>query len=265
MPGDELAPAGARSGKVAGVNVRLYTIPGSHPGIAAQRMLAEKGIEYKRTDLMPVISKLAVRLLGFSGVTVPALKIDGRRVQGSIAIARELDRVQPEPPLVPRDEAMRTQVEQVERFADVGLQHPVRQILWWGLKRRRDALASYAEGARIGVPIGLAVRTGGPLVALSARFNEATDENVRDALAGLPGTLQRIDDWIEAGVLGGEHLNVGDLQVATSLRLAMTLDDLRDAIASRPAGRLAQRVVPEYPGHLPPVLPTAWLDPLRAA
>jgi len=24
-------------------------------------------------------------------------------------------------------------------------------------------------------------------------------------------------------------------------------------------------VVPEYPGHLPPVLPTAWLDPLRAA
>ncbi|HZK16577.1 MAG TPA: glutathione S-transferase N-terminal domain-containing protein, partial [Solirubrobacterales bacterium] len=66
------------------MNVRLYTIPGSHPGIAAQRMLAEKGIEYKRTDLMPVISKLAVRLLGFSGVTVPALKIDGRRVQGSI-------------------------------------------------------------------------------------------------------------------------------------------------------------------------------------
>ena len=40
------------------VKVRLYTIPGSHPGVAAQLMLKYKGIEFKRTDLFPVISKL---------------------------------------------------------------------------------------------------------------------------------------------------------------------------------------------------------------
>jgi hypothetical protein len=45
----------------------------------------------------------------------------------------------------------------------------------------------------------------------------------------------------------------------------MTLDDLRPAIASRPAGELAMRAVPDFPGKAPPVLPPAWLAPLREA
>jgi glutathione S-transferase len=79
----------------------------------------------------------------------------------------------------------------------------------------------------------------------------------------MPEMLQRIDAWIAAGVLGGEQLNVADFQIAPSLRLAMTLDDLRPAIESRPAGALATRVVPSYPGKVPPILPPAWLEPLR--
>ena len=75
--------------------------------------------------------------------------------------------------------------------------------------------------------------------------------------------LQRIDDWIAEGVLGGEQPNAADFQVATCLRLAMSLDDLRPAIESRPGGELALRIVPDYPGRIPPVLPAAWLEPLR--
>ena len=65
-------------------------------------------------------------------------------------------------------------------------------------------------------------------------------------------------------VLGGEQLNAADFQIATSLRLAMSLDDLRPAIERRPAGELALRVVPHYPGRVPPVLPAAWLEPLAS-
>ena len=107
------------------------------------------------------------------------------------------------------------------------------------------------------------MKTAGPIVAFAARYNEATDENVRHDLAALPGMLQRIDDWCEAGVLNGEQLNAADFQIAPSVRLAMTLDDLRPAIASRPAGELAMRVAPDYPGRAPPILPPAWLEPLR--
>jgi glutathione S-transferase len=244
------------------MDARLYTIPASHPGIAAGLMLDHKGIAYKRTDLLPVISKLVLRGLRFPRNTVPAIKVDGRRVQGSREIARELDRLRPEPPLFPANPEQRTAVEEAERFGDEQLQHPVRQILWWAIKKDRSPLRSYSEGARLGIPIDLAMLTAAPIVALSARFNEADDAGTRAALAALPAMLQRIDDWIAAGVLGGEQPNAADFQIAPSLGLAMTLDDLRPAIESRPAGDLAKRLVPNYPGKTPPIFPTAWLAPL---
>jgi glutathione S-transferase len=246
------------------VNARLYVIPASHPSIAVALMLEHKGIEYKRTDLLPVISKSVLRGLGFPRNTVPAMKIDGQKVQGSRELARELDRVRPEPPLFPSDAEQRVAVEEAERFGDEELQHPIRQILWWTIKRDKAPLRSYSEGAKLGVPIGLAMKTAGPIVALSARFNGANDENCRRALAALPGLLQKVDDWIAAGVLNGEQLNAADFQIAPSLGLAMTLDDLRPAIENRPAAELARRLVPNYPGKTPPILPPAWLQQLRS-
>jgi glutathione S-transferase len=247
------------------VDARLYVIPASHPSIAAVAMLDHKGIAYKRIDLLPVISKLALKVVGFSGVTVPALKVDGRKVQGSREIARELDRLKPEPSLFPADPEKRRAVEEAEQFGDTELQPPMRQILWWAIKRDKAPLRSYSEGAKLGVPIDLAMLTAAPIITLSARFNEADDQHVRRALAELPAMLEKIDGWIAAGVLNGEALNAADFQIAPSLGLAMTLDDLRPAIEARPAGDLAKRVVPGYPGHTPPILPSAWLAPLRGA
>lgn len=245
------------------MSARLYVIPASHPATTAELMLKRKGIEYKRTDLLPVISKGALRAVGFPRQTVPALKIDGAKVQGSRQIARELERLRPEPPLFPADPEQRAAVEEAERFGDEELQHPVRQILWWGMKRDREPLRSYSEGAKIGMPIGLAMKTAAPVVALSAHFNEASDANAQRALAAFPGMLDRVDELIAAGTIGGEEPNAADLQIAPSIGLAMTLADLRPAIENRPAGALARRIVPDYPGHMPPVLPPAWLEPLR--
>ena len=246
------------------VKVRLYTIPGSHPGVAAQLMLKHKGIEFKRTDLFPVISKLVVRGLVFPRNTVPAMKIDGRKVQGSREIARELDQVRPEPAFFPADPEKRAAIEEAERFGDEELQHPVRQLIWWALKKDKAPLRSFSEGAKLGIPIGLALKTAAPIVALSARFNEATDENVRNDLAIFSGLLQRVDDLIAAGTLDGDELNAADFQIAPSIRLAMTFQDLRPLIDARPAGRLAKRVQPEIAGDIPPILPPAWLQPLRS-
>jgi glutathione S-transferase len=246
------------------MEARLYVIPASHPSIAAALMLDHKGIAYKRTDLMPVISKGALRALGFPRKTVPAIKIEGQRVQGSREIARELERLRPDPALFPSDPEKRVAVEEAERFGDEELQHPIRQLLWWSIKKDKEPLRSYSEGAKLGVPIDLAMMTAGPIVALSARFNEADDENVRRDIAALPDLLNRVDAWIEAGVLNGEQLNAADFQIAPSLGLAMTMEDLRPSIENRPAGALAKRIVPNYPGKTPPILPPAWLQPLHS-
>jgi len=247
------------------VKVRLYTIPGSHPGTAAQLMLAHKGIPFKRKDLFPVLSKPIVRALGFPRTTVPAIKLDGERVQGTRPIARELDRLRPDPPLFPADPEKRAAVEEAERFGDEELQHPIRQIIWWAFRKDKSPLTSYSEGAKLGVPIPLAVKTAGPIVALAAHFNESTDENVRADLEALGGLLDRVDEMIAAGTLNGEQLSAADFQIAPTLKLAMTMQDLRPLIEPRPAGELVRRVQPKIVGDFPPILPAEWLEPLRGA
>jgi glutathione S-transferase len=244
---------------------RLFVIPASHPATTAALMLDRKGVEYKRTDLMPVVSKAVLRAAGFPRATVPALKIGGEKVQGSREIARALDRIKPDPPLFPADPSARAAVEDAERFGDEELQHPIRQLLWWGFKRDKQNLRAYSEGAHLGVPIGLAIATGGPLIALSARFNEATDANARAALSALPDLLDRVDAYIADGTIGGAEPNAADFQIATSIGLALTLDDLKPLIEPRPAATLAHRIVPDYPGHTPPLFPPAWLPEPAAA
>src|SRR4051794_21540696 len=221
---------GAVVHRIARMDARLYVIPGSHPSVAVRLMLEHKGIPYKRKDLMPVISKGVLRAVGFPGVTVPALKIEGQKVQGSRQIARELERLRPEPPLFPADPERRAAVEEAERYGEEVMQPPLRQILWWTFKRDKGPMASYSEGAKLGIPVGLAMKTAAPVIAVSARVNESDDQTVRNSLAAMPATLDKVDAWIAAGVLGGEELNAADFQIATTLRLAMTLDDLRPAI-----------------------------------
>ncbi len=238
------------------MGARLFVIPASHPATTAALMLAYKGIDYKRTDLMPVVSKGVLRAAGFPRVTVPALKIEGQKVQGSREIARELDRIQPDPPLFPADPDRRAAVEDAERFGDEELQHPIRQLLWWGFKQDKENLRGYSEGAKLGVPLGLAIKTGGPLVALSARFNEANDATARTALAAFP---DRVDAYIADGTIDTKQPNAADFQIATSIGLALTLDDLKPLIEPRPAFALAKRFVPDYPGHTPRILPPAWI------
>lgn len=75
---------------------RLFSMPGSHAATTGQLLFDHKGIDYKRTDLLPVVSWVVLKALGFPELTVPAAKIDGELVQGTRAIARELERRKPE-------------------------------------------------------------------------------------------------------------------------------------------------------------------------
>lgn len=247
------------------MDAKLYVIPGSHPSNAARLMLEQKGIAYKRIDLVAVLSKGILRAAGFPGVTVPALKIDGRRVQGSREIARALDELVPEPPLFPADPERRSRVEEAELWGDEVLQPIARRIVWNVLSRERSAGRSYLEGARLGMPVGLAAKTAAPIIFLSKRFNSAHDEAVQRDLKALPEAVGRVDAWIGEGILDGEQLNAADFQIGTSLRLLMTMDDVRPALQDHPAAELAMRVLPDMPGYAPAALPEEWTRPLRAA
>ncbi|HEX8856522.1 MAG TPA: glutathione S-transferase N-terminal domain-containing protein [Thermoleophilaceae bacterium] len=233
--------------------VKLYVIPASHPSRAAELMLERKGIPFNRVDLVSALHKPVLRALGFPHATVPAMKLDGRRIQGSRAIARALDIERPDPPLLPADPALRARVEEAECFGDEQLQGVPRRLAWWALKRDPSGVRSFLEGSKLPMPTSVAAATSGPIIAVAVRLNGATDEAVHADLAGLPGMLDRVDSFIEEGVIGGTEPNAADYQIATSVRLLMCFDDLRPLIETRPAGKHALALVPDFPGRMPPV------------
>jgi glutathione S-transferase len=250
-------------------DVKLYSIPGSHPAAAARAMLELKGIPYKRVDLPPVVSRGMMRLFGFSGNRVPALKVNGRKVQGSRNVSRELDVLQPDPPLFPADPERRAAVEEAERWGDEVFQQMPRTISWWALKRHKSDQTTFLEGAgpmaRLGMPSRIAAATSGPIVGLAIRLNDSTDDTVRRTLAEIGPALDHIDGLIEQDVLGGAQPNAADFQIGASMALLMAFDDVRERIESRPAAGLAKRLYPWYPGRVQASFPPEWLAPLRQA
>ena len=231
----------------------LFGIPASHPSLAAQLMLEHKGIEYRRIDLIPATQRAILPAFGFARKTVPAIRLDGARIQGTKEIALALDALIPSPALFPADRERRREVLEAEAWGEEVLQPVPRRLVWNALRRDSSTLETYLEGARIGIPTPIAARTAAPFTMASRRFNRATDEAAERDLAALPGMIDRVDELIERGVIGGAERNAADYQIATSVSLLLTMDDVRPLIEGRPAERLARDVVKNQPGHMPRV------------
>jgi glutathione S-transferase len=97
-----------------------------------------------------------------------------------------------------------------------------------------------------------------PLAAWFARVSRADDASVRADVERLPALLDRVDGWMADGTIGCAEPNAADFQIGTTVRAMLAMEDLRPAIEGRPAADLAGRIVPTYPGKLPPVLPRGW-------
>lgn len=236
------------------MKARLYGIPGSQNVAIAEAMLRHKGIPYARRDLIPGAHRvLLVRLLGFPGTTVPALRIDGRRVLGTRPIARALDEQQPEPALFPADPGLRRRVEAAERFGEEVMQQFPRHILWLAFKRHPAAAKSFLADARLGFPIQLAEPATGAVISLMCRLNHATDTTARAELPRVSAALEHVDSLIADSTIGHEP-NAADFQLGAQVRILMCLDDLRPVVQRHPCAKLAMALYPAQPGRVPPVL-----------
>jgi glutathione S-transferase len=239
------------------MHAKLVGVPGSHPCVSAELMLRYKGIEFTRLDLPNMSHKAMLPLLRYRGSTVPVMTFEGKRVSGTMRIARALEHFVPQPRLFPSEE--RATVEGAEAWADSVLQDGVRQLSRYSVAIDPEAMASFLTAPVLKIPAGAmrgvlpAIR---PVVLLQMRTKE---ETARTCLEALPAQLDRVDALLAEGVIGGERPNAADFQIAPSVRLMLNFDQLRPHIDARPAGAHARRLVPDYPGRFREVFPAQWL------
>jgi glutathione S-transferase len=242
--------------------IKLYGTKPSPPAHSARLMLDFKGLDHKDIWLLPGLHPFLVRSRGFRGSTVPAMRIDGRKVQRSTKISRALEELSPDPPLFPPER--RAEVEEAERWGDEVLQDVPRRIVRWLAVHRPEVRVLIARD--VGIPLPrFAAWINAPAARYVANKVDA-DATIGEAVAQVPEVFDHVDDLIARGVIGGEQPNAADFQIVTSLRALLAVQDLRPAYEGRPATDWALRLIPEFGADFPAgLLPADYLAPLTVS
>jgi glutathione S-transferase len=239
------------------MSARLYVIPLSNAAGAGAAMVAYKRIPHRLVSLMPGLHPLLVRFAGFDGHTVPALALDGHKVQGTRRIARFLDGIEPDPPLFPIDPGERSRVEEAERWGEQVLQPVPRRALRHILLASEAARVWYATDiVRVSAPAAMAALFLPVIRTLAAR-SRTDGGRFREEVARLPELLDRVDALITGGTIGGAVPNAADFQVLASVRLMLEFEDLAHLLDGRPCVPAARRLYPHWAGSVPRALTPA--------
>jgi glutathione S-transferase len=241
----------------------LYSMSISHPARAAGLMLRHKGIDARRVEVPPGSQQLLMRARGFRHGTVPGLRLDGKRIQGTLQISRALEEAQPDPPLFPADPAERAAVEEAERWGESTYQPAPRRIFRWAAAHDDGLRRTLARTTGIPAP-GVASTLLLPVAQIYMRFEGGGEAAARRDVAQLPDHLDHVDELIAAGTLGREQLNAADFQIATTTRILLNFPQLQPIVEQRPAAEHAMRIVPEFGEALPVELPADWLPAVAA-
>lgn len=234
----------------------LHVLPPSHPCMTAEAALRRKGLEYERIELVagPHNEEME-RLYGRGHATVPGLLVDGEPVHGSRPILARLEQLAPDPPLYP--EAIADAVRDAEHWGDVELQDLGRRLPWGALHFRPEAMGSFGGGGALDPPgTDFAIA----YVRSSWKYHRISAERLAEDLTGLPEKIDHVDELVSAGIVGGEAPTAADLQIGATLRVLLTVGDLRDLIEGRPAERVARTWFPDYTGEVPAgAFPAGWV------
>lgn len=237
---------------VGSIDAKLYWFPVSHPSQAVRQMLALKGITYESVRVLPGGQRIHLRLAGFRGGTVPALKLDGRKIEGSTSIARELDAVVPEPRLFPAEPEARRRVEEAERWGDEVFQAVPRRLVRYGLANDvslRKWLA--VTDGKMPMP-GVAARVSMPVSRYYARLVNADAEHARHDLAALPGMLDHVDHLVADGVVTTDAPNAATFQIMSTVRSLLGFADLQETVEAHAYATLARELFPDFPAAVIP-------------
>ena len=218
--------------------------------------IEHKGLAYERVDLgVGGHNEEMQKMYGEGRKTVPGLMVDGEPVHGSRAILARLEELVPEPPLFPEPKA--AEVREAERWGDEELQDLGRRLPFGALHFRPEAMGTFGGGEALD-PAGTDFAM--KYVHRTWRYHGITAERLAGDLAGLPEKIDRIDRLAEEGVLGGQEPTAADLQIGATVRVLLTVGDLKPLLEGRAGETIARRWFPDYPGEIPAgAFPRGWV------
>ena len=128
-----------------------------------------------------------------------------------------------------------------------GPQGVARRVLWNLLPGQRPRPVATSRGGGGSAPVGLAARTAPAITKLAARFDRADDATRSPTSRRLLGCSTGSTATSPTASSAATEPNVADLQIATSVALLMTMEDLRPHIAERAAGGPGDPARPRLP------------------
>lgn len=233
----------------------LHLLPPSHPCMTVEAALRRKSLDYERVTMPMPHTEAMEAIYGEGKGTVPGMTIDGEPVHGSIAILERLEQLAPDPPLYP--EPIADAVREAELWGDEELQDLGRRLPWGALHFRPEAMGTFGGAAPLD-PAG----TDYAMRVLRAmwKYHRISAQQLAEDLQGLPAKLDHVDALARDGILLGQEPNAADLQIGATLRVLITVGDLRPLLEGRPAEELARRWFPDYAGDVPAgAFPAGWI------
>ncbi len=236
--------------------ITLHVLPPSHPCMTARAALEHKGLEYEAVNLdMGKHADQVEEIYGEGNRTVPGMTIDGELVHGSTAILARLDELVPEHPLYPDEIA--TEVRAAEAWADGHLQDLGRRLPWGALHFRPEAMGTFGGTGPLD-PAGTDFAM--KFIRSTWKYHGISCELLAEDLKAFPTMVDRISELAEQGLIDREEPTAADLQIASTIRVLMTVGDLHETLEGTPAEKIANRYFPDYNGLVPAgAFPAGWI------
>lgn len=219
--------------------ITLHVLDASHPAQAVEAALTTRGVEFERVVLLldGTHPQQVEEVYGAGNQTVPGMVLGDEKVHGSTAIFERLDQLFPEElSLFPAPHT--AEIRSAEQWGDEVFQQVGRRLTWGCLMFKPYAAAQAVGGEPLNPE---ATDFMIKFIRGIWKHHGITSVLVAEALAEMPGYLDRIDAWIADGVLAAD-LNVpnaADLQIGATIALLQTIGDMRPLLAGRPCEQLA--------------------------
>jgi len=229
----------------------LHVLPPSHPCMTVTAALRLKGLEHERVELAVPHMERMQEIYGEGNHTVPGMLVDGEPVHGSRAILARLDELAPEPVLY-TSEAVR----EADRWGDGELQDLGRRLPWGAMHFRPEAMGTFGgPGPLDGPGTDYAIA----YIRASWKYHRISAARLQEDLAGLPALLAHVEQLAADGVIGGERPNAADLQIGATIRVLLSVGDLRPLLDGGAGERIARQLFAENPGEIPAgAYPAGW-------